>query len=189
VDGVRQGGQRRIDRVLAGDYLAGLATLPLAEVRGLRDEADQEETDLSYLRRLLQGRLDLVRAEIDRRSSGAARPADFVAELTRVLTDPDRPAAQGLGRYRPGEPSRAGDSRRHVESLVSDADLSDVGARSDLELGAVQDTLAQEEAHISERRKAVQAVLDAASAEIARRYRDGEADVASLLGRGGHAGG
>ena len=60
---VRPGGRRRIDRVLGAGFSTGLGELGLAEVRARRDDAAQEETDLSYLRRLLHARIDLVRAE------------------------------------------------------------------------------------------------------------------------------
>jgi hypothetical protein len=43
-------------------------------------------------------------------------------------------------------------------------------------------TLSEEERTISVRRREVQAVMDTCSAEITRRYRDGEADVDALLG-------
>jgi hypothetical protein len=43
-------------------------------------------------------------------------------------------------------------------------------------------TLSEEEQGLSAKRRAVQTVMDACSAEITRRYRDGEADVATLLG-------
>ncbi|MGH3743280.1 MAG: hypothetical protein ACRDTP_00285, partial [Mycobacteriales bacterium] len=85
MDGVVAGGNRRIDRVLDEAFLDGLGGRSLAEVRQLRDEADQEETDLSYLRRLLQARLDLVNAEIARRADGAAAPTDMVAFVTAIL--------------------------------------------------------------------------------------------------------
>src|SRR5664280_1863439 len=48
---IKPGGVRRLDRVLAADYLAGLERRPLGDVRSLRCEAEQEETDLSYTRR------------------------------------------------------------------------------------------------------------------------------------------
>ncbi|MDQ4093290.1 MAG: aerial mycelium formation protein, partial [Actinomycetota bacterium] len=57
---VRPGGRQRIDRVLHPGYVAGLSELALAEVRARRDDAAQEETDLSYLRRLLHARIDIV---------------------------------------------------------------------------------------------------------------------------------
>src|ERR1700743_2053683 len=67
---VRPGGRRRIDRVLDPAFTEGIAERPLADVRLLRDEAAQEETDLSYLRRLLHARIDIVKAEQQRRASG-----------------------------------------------------------------------------------------------------------------------
>ena len=57
-----QPGNRRLDRVLAPDFLEGLESWSMAELRAARSDAEQEETDLSYLRRLLQGRMDILRA-------------------------------------------------------------------------------------------------------------------------------
>ena len=37
------GGRRRIDRVLADDFLTAIGDIPLAEVRERRHEAEQEE--------------------------------------------------------------------------------------------------------------------------------------------------
>ena len=83
---VRPGGRRRIDRVLAPDYTEGVEQRPLVEVRELRDEAAQEETDLSYLRRLLHARIDIVRAEQERRSSGGSAVVEQLATiLSRTL--------------------------------------------------------------------------------------------------------
>ena len=67
------GGRRRIDRVLAEDYLADLPGRDTDEVRSMRREAQQEEADLSYVRRMLQGRMDILRAERARRTAKAAR--------------------------------------------------------------------------------------------------------------------
>jgi hypothetical protein len=184
MDGVVTGGHRRIDRVLSADYLQGVTGLSLAEVRALRDEADQEETDLSYLRRLLQARLDLVSAEIDRRAAGAAAPTDMVAYLTGVLSDGQRSPARGSGRHALSEPSRAGESRRYVEQLVSDALLTDLPVTAEDDLDEARELLGHGEAAVSVQRAGVQAVLDALNAEIGRRYRDGEASVDALLAEG-----
>ncbi|HMC39974.1 MAG TPA: hypothetical protein VKI19_09955, partial [Acidimicrobiales bacterium] len=51
-------------------YLEGLAGWSLAEVRTRRQEATETETGLSYLRRMVQGTLDLVMAEQRQRKSG-----------------------------------------------------------------------------------------------------------------------
>jgi hypothetical protein len=178
VDGVITGGNRRIDKVLADDYLAGLPELPMEEVRSLRDEAGQEETDLSYLRRLMQGRIDIVTAELERRS-GAGR-ATLVDELPRILAEPSRGPARGLGRHQTSEPTNAGATRRLEEQLAS-LDVTDVANRDEDNLHQILADLRTAEAGVSERRKAVQAVYDAASAEMTRRYREGRADVGDLL--------
>ena len=173
------GGRRAIDRVLAEDYLSDLSSRPLGEVRRLRAEADQEEADLSYLRRLLQGRLDIVRAELARRSAGSTE--GLVSALASILAEETRSPARGMGRHSATEPSRVAPSRRRVEALAHDVELSDVTTRTDDELRAAQERVTLEESRVSARRRAVQQVVDACSAEITRRYREGEAAVDDLL--------
>ena len=111
---VRPGGRRRIDRVLEPDYMQGVQTGTLDEVRALRDEAAQEETDLSYLRRLLHGRIDIVHAEQQQAASRAAGPPWWIAGLDPVRER--RRAGHRLGRHRPWSPRAprrtAGTSRR-----------------------------------------------------------------------------
>jgi hypothetical protein len=175
-------GNRRIDRVLAEDFLDGLATASLAEVRGLRAQAEQEETDLSYLRRMVQGRIDIVRAELERR--GGAGDGTVLDRLASILAEERRAPARGLGRHAVLEPSRADEHRRYVERLVADVDLTDVSSRSDDELRQALEALLAEEEKLSAKRREVQRVMDSCSAEITRRYRDGEADVSALLGAG-----
>ncbi|MGW5051042.1 RsiG family protein [Actinokineospora sp. NPDC004072] len=176
---VRPGGRRRIDRVLAPDYVADLDRLDLAEVRARRDDAAQEETDLSYLRRLLHGRIDIVRAELRRRASGGGE--SIVAQLASILADNAVGPATGSGRHQNMEPSRAEAHRRHVEALVSDADLSDVAALPDERLALALRTYEAEEASVSTRRREVQVVMDLLNEQIASRYRTGTASVDDLL--------
>lgn len=176
---VRPGGRRRIDRVLDPAYTAGIAERPLSEVRGLRDEAAQEETDLSYLRRLLHGRIDIVRAEQERRATGDATAV--VERLASILAPNSVGPPTGSGRHTTLEPSRAEAHRRHVEALVSDVDLSDVGSLADAKLEHALHTYLAEETEVSRRRRQVQAVMDQLNDEIAARYRQGRASVDELL--------
>jgi hypothetical protein len=99
---VRPGGRRRIDRVLSPDYTSGIDRCALSEVRQLRDEAAQEETDLSYLRRVLHARIDIVRAEQRRRREGGSAPV--VDQLASILADNAVGPATGSGRYQTIEP-------------------------------------------------------------------------------------
>jgi hypothetical protein len=175
------GGNRRIDRVLAAGFLDRLSEISLDELRAMRTDAEQEETDLSYLRRLLQGRLDILRAEVSRRSGGEGG-ASLLDLLPGILADDGGQAApHGLGRHAPTEPSRADLHRRYVEALVADVNLSDPTGHDDESLARVLEVLEREEVTVSSNRRAVQEVMDRCSAEITRRYRDGDADVADLL--------
>jgi hypothetical protein len=176
---VRPGGRRRIDRVLDPAYTEGVASRPLADVRVLRDETAQEETDLSYLRRLLHGRIDIVRAEQERRATGD--DTAVVERLAAILSANAIGPAMGSGRHTTLEPSRAEAHRRHVEALVSDVDLSDVGSLPDEQLDRALRTYLAEEASVSVRRRQVQAVMDLLNEEIAGRYRQGSASVDELL--------
>ncbi|HSL08383.1 MAG TPA: aerial mycelium formation protein [Pseudonocardiaceae bacterium] len=176
---VRPGGRRRIDRVLAPGYVAELVQLELAEVRARRNDAAQEETDLSYLRRLLHARIDIVRAEQQRRREGGSAPV--VAELAHILAANTLGPATGSGRFQMLEPSRAQAHRRTVEALIADVDLSDVGSLSGEQLTAALQAYRTEEASVSQRHREVQHVMDTFNAEIGARYASGTASVDDLL--------
>lgn len=170
-------GRRRIDKVLAEGYADDLGGLPLDEVRSRRREAEQEEADLSYVRRMLQGRMDILRAELARRAGGGDK---IVEHLSAVLADSAR-SDHGLGRYLRVEPSRVDEHRRLVEQVISDVGVSDVEHHSDDELRDSLGRLEQFEHSVSEDRRAVQNVMDALTAEVAGRYKSGAASVDDLL--------
>ena len=52
--------RRRIDRILDDEFLAGFESADLDSIRELRQMTDEVETELSYYRRLLHGRMDLL---------------------------------------------------------------------------------------------------------------------------------
>jgi hypothetical protein len=176
------GGRRRIDRVLAPDYLDGLSDLDLDAIRARRAEADQEEVDLSYARRLLQGRLDILRAERQARESGEPRPtgprtdAEIARQLAKILADEPR-QDHGLGRHMGSTPSRVGEHRREPERAVADVGGSDLAHLADAELLGSLEHLEDVERRVSRTRREVQQVVDALTQEIARRYQSGEVPV------------
>ncbi|WP_432546927.1 RsiG family protein [Kineococcus sp. SYSU DK004] len=186
--GYQQGGRRALDRVLAPEFLEGLGELPLDELRARRDLAEQEEADLSYARRLLQGRLDLLRAEGERRQGvdgavdvpAARSDAELVAALTDVLADPRR-THHGMGRFTSVEPSRVGEHRRRAELAVADPHLSDLTAMDDEQLAGARERLLALEHELSGDRHRVQEVMDACTEEVTRRYREGLVSVEDAL--------
>jgi len=176
------GGRRRIDRVLAPQFLHGLAEASLDEVRRRRAEANQEEVDLSFARRLVQGRLDLLHAEHERRRGvgplvGAPHTDEALAEALKQILAEDERVSHGLSRHLAVEPSRVGEHRREAERAVADVTASDLAAMSDAELAEAISYLQDVEARISRSRRQVQAVVDALTEEVARRYQTGAVSV------------
>ena len=62
------------------------------------EECREVETELSYVRRLAQARIDIIRAEIDRRAAGGSL-GDLIAALPEILADDG--AARRSGRQPP----------------------------------------------------------------------------------------
>jgi hypothetical protein len=169
MSGPMPGGRRRIDRVLGTDFLQGLSEADLDDLRERRDDAEQEEVDLSYVRRLIQGRIDIAEAERRRRSSGG--DGSIIDQLVDILTD-ENATTTGSGRYLDVEPSRVDEHRRVVERVVADARISDVSALSDDQLAGVLSVLREHEEHVSGLRRKVQTVVDTLSEAIGRRMAD-----------------
>jgi hypothetical protein len=171
-------GGAAVDELLDPAFLEGAQALPMAEVRRLRRQAEQEEVNLSYTRRLLQGRLDIVRRELQRRAEHDGR--SLVDLLPEILAEKGRGPAHGLGRHQTVQPSAPEEYESWVNGLT-DVDLSSITELSDAKLEKAARALAEAEKGLSERRRGVQQVMDALAGELGRRYRDGEADVAALL--------
>ncbi|WP_436776922.1 RsiG family protein [Yinghuangia sp. YIM S09857] len=158
--------------------------LGLDAVRSRRREAQREESDLSYLRRLLQGRIDILRAELLRREDPAAAPAGpgpapVMEKLSEILSERRGPARGA--RHVTVHPPRTERYRVRIERMLADVELSDLAARSDAELRAALEDLTGYEQEVSARRLELQREMDRCGAEIARRYREGEARVDDLL--------
>lgn len=171
---------RRIDRVLAADFTAGLGALPLAELRLRRTEALAEEGDLSYLRRVLHGRIDILAAESARRADADAGP--LVTRLAEILVDaPPARAASARHLNLSRTPPPAGEYRIEVEAGLRELAVPDLADCSEAILRKAAAALAGYEREVSELRHRVQFVADECAAELARRYREGEAAVDDLL--------
>jgi hypothetical protein len=172
-----------LDRILADDYLAGLTDRPVAELRELRAECQGVETQLSYLRRMVQGRHDIVTGELDRRRHGGDRydVADLVDRLPEILAD--RIHAPGPGRLpvgmEPGELS--GRLAERLAEITERVPIESPGDADDAALDAVAVELGDLEAEVSAMRRRLFDRIDALQGEITRRYRDGEVRVDDLL--------
>jgi hypothetical protein len=175
-----------LERLLADDYLADLETRSLTDLRALRAECQAVESQLSYLRRLIQGRHDITTGEIERRSSGGD-PDDvhgLVERLPEILSD--RIHGPGPGRP-PTDLAPQELTGTLVEKLAGIAEAVAVDAPhtlGDAELAVAADQLGTLEQEVSALRRAMFDRIDAIQAELTRRYRDGEATVDDLLAGG-----
>ena len=165
-------GHRRIDRIRDPAYLDGLADRSLEELRELREECLAEREYLSLLRRLVQGRAEILKAELDTRGSDEDR-APLVDRLAVILAGDE---ARGASR---GEALKVGVpeeelllARRRIERLVADAGISDPQALDDDQLAEAVDILAREETTVSGARRDVIGVLDGVQDELKRRYKE-----------------
>jgi hypothetical protein len=167
-----QRGNRRIDRITAPGFVDGLSELPLEELRARRDDCLAEREYLSLLRRLLQGRAEILQAEIDARGAGEDR-APLIERLTAILAADEHPVSSRGEAVRvviPEEEMLL--ARRRVERLAGDADISDPAALDDDDLEDAIEALAAEERTISETRHEVIVALDALQDELKRRFKD-----------------
>lgn len=164
-------------------YLAGLEQRSTDDVRAMRAECQALEAEVSYVRRLVQGRLDIVDAELQRRHEG--RPPSDLAAMVESLPDTlaRHLTAPGSGR-RPTtiEPVDPDPALTAPLDLVLDAEaMGSLPDRPDEDLDEIRAGLEEIEHDLSGRRKVLFDRLDVLAAEITRRYRDGEASVESLL--------
>jgi len=163
--------ERRIDRVLDPAFLQGLETLSLEELRGRRDDCMAEREYLSLLRRLVQGRLEILRAEQEgRRGGGDVAPV--LDRLPEILATDEGGDARGEA-VRVGLPDdEMALARRRVERLVADAGVSDPSTLDDVPLSEAAERFSDEERELSASRHAVITVLDQVLDELKRRYKD-----------------
>jgi hypothetical protein len=173
--------ESRLDRVLDEGYLAGLQSWSTAQVRTARAECEAEEEGISYARRVLQGRLDILRAELLRREGhGDGHAEDLLARLPDILSADhvaSPPAQSRSTRLR--VPEDADRLEAEIDAIVGHA--PDLGDRGTDELAAVVERLGEHERHLSGVRRQLFDRIDALRDELARRYKDGTAAVSEIL--------
>ena len=153
------------------------ADLSLPELRELRQKMQHEDDLVSYARRVAQARLDLVTSEHSRRDAGPdANLGDQLGEvLSQHLTGgPARPP-------RPTEDLSDNALADELDGVCAEHHFGRLEELNDVELAALSSAISEFETKVSSDRRERFDRLDALSAELVRRYRDGEASVDSLL--------
>jgi hypothetical protein len=162
--------RRTLDQALGEEFVADLGSLDIEELRRRREFAEQEENLLSYERRLLQGRRDLLAFEVERRAGREGR--SLIEALPDILggeRHSGRPARQGVL----PDPEMPDERRRQLDRILADDVIARLGDVDDEELQKSVADLEEAEREVSEQRHRLHAVIDALHEELAARYRSG----------------
>lgn len=152
--------------------------MSLEDLRAERDRLRNVEDAVSFVRRLAQGRIDLVTAMLSSRRDGTGEIS--VADIVRSGVGP----APGTGSVRP--PRETDVEADHpllteFENLCDRLGFDDMTEASVAELEALEAGLRAFEAEQSEIRRTLFGQIDALTAELVERYKSGAASVDALL--------
>ena len=173
-----------LTRVLDPHYLDGMPERDLDEIREMRTECEQTETAVSFLRRMAQGRLDLIHAYLDRRNhSELSDLREFVEELPSIIAagpPPKTGPARIFGGSRLPDPYPE-DLSIELDAILGAEQMSELESLEGSELQSIADELATLEKRLSQQRRSLHEEIDRIQAEIVSRYKTGKATVDGLL--------
>jgi hypothetical protein len=173
--------RRRIDIVLEPEYVEGLSDLELNELRRRRDTAEDVEAQISYYRRLLHGRMDLLDFEQRRRAGEEQRSIlealpEILAKGMILGSEPNLKHIETM----PPMPSITG--RRLIDKIMDDGVLANLKELADDEIIEAIDRLREVETQLSVQRRQLHQVIDTLQDEIVSRYRSQQDDEAPVTG-------
>jgi len=156
--------------MLQPEFLEGLADRSMEDVRAMHEECLEIETEVSFVRRIAQARIDIVEAELDRRARGGSI-GDLLAALPDILADESRaaPAESRLPRHL--GPASDIPWRRGLEHLISDATLVNLPTLSEEELRSTLEQLRELEQEVSTQRRSLHRVIDSIEADLTERHK------------------
>jgi hypothetical protein len=162
--------RRRIDIVLEPEYLENLKDLDLDELRKRRHTTEDVESRISYYRRLLHGRMDLLNFELRRR--GGEEERSLLEALPEILASGmilgNEPNLRHIETM-PPLPTKTG--RRLIDKIMDDGILTRLPDLTDDEVVESLDNLREVETELSNQRRELHSVIDAIQDEIVARYR------------------
>ena len=176
-------------QLLSPTFRENLIGLSLAELRERKSECHQVEEALSYLRRMVQGRHDIARAELDRRASGAGPRdlGDLVDALPQILSVGIRstaPSGRNTDIEDAPDPASLPAAKEFYDELEATAGAERIRGMADADTDSIRrmvEDLHDLEQVISARRRSLHRQLDVMNDEVIRRYQTGEATVDALL--------
>jgi hypothetical protein len=159
----------RSARVLAPEYVTALDGSSIEELRAKHAECVELETEVSYVRRLTQARIDILEAEVQRRTSGGSLE-DLINRLPEILADPGprgNPASSRL----PLQMAPEQDSEWAPELARFDGVLANLPTLDDAELDEAIAGLRTLEREVSDQRRELFDVIDRIDVSLAEQLR------------------
>jgi hypothetical protein len=192
-----------IDRLLEPDLTSELDSVEVGELRLRRDARQRAEVALSYVRRVLQGELDIVAAELSARGRGVRGDTGRLVEDLPTILAAGASSTPAPGRAHETRLTMAGgaggwteQTELDLEQLVVEvltAELkgdktrqavlpgANLGAFGDEELRSLAELLLSAETTVSGKRRELHDQIDKLQTAIVSRYKVGAADPDSLL--------
>ena len=151
------------------------SSLSLDELRRERSRLQTAEDAVSYARRVAQARLDLVQARLtDDEQPISAHLHEVLAH--QLISPSGRPP-------RETDDHAESDAANELDAICSAGGFARLDSLNGDELRALAEALAQYEHRVSAQRRELFESIDALSADLVRRYREGTADVDGLWER------
>jgi hypothetical protein len=175
--------RRSVDRITEASYIQALSEKSDTDLRAMVSEATEAEQEVSFERKLCQGRIDILKAELTRRKEGRD-VGDLVARLPQILAGDTPTQGEGLPSRAPdfSIPRNADIPRRRVEEIVGEQTLARLPQLPDEEIRSVIDALTEHEGTLSSRRKDLHVVINALQQENVRRLKGGDTDPTLATG-------
>lgn len=169
-----------LDQLITIDEPADLGACSLADLRTIRDHYQDVENGLSYARRIVQGRLDTVTAELERRSESGSASDDLIRRLPEALATHTR----GPGLPRPirdlEPPAWADELLVELDEVLSPGQLGDITELEPSQLVDAARRIGDLEREVSGMRHEIHRRIDRVQDQLVGRYRAG-ATVDDLL--------
>lgn len=168
-----------LDELITITEPADLGSCSLEELRAVRDRYQEIEHGVSYVRRIVQGRLDTLSAEVERRSEGATEN-DLITRLPEALATNTR----GPGLPRPAlaldPPAWTDELLARVDHIVAPSQLASLDQLDVDELASALAAAVSSERSLSTTRQELHRRADRVQGALVERYRGG-ASVDDLL--------
>jgi hypothetical protein len=163
----------RIQPLLDPAYVESLGSRSTDELRHMKTDCSEIETSVSYYRRLAQGRIEILDAELDRRKRGGSLE-DLISKLPDILAGEGGRSSSTQSRIaEPDAPVVELEWTDGRERLITDTTLANLPLLDDKGVVSVRDELREFERDLSDVRRQLHGVLDQVEHEIAQRQAAG----------------